>query len=104
MLHANAGELKARAESFARRVGQNAKLIELKSLVGGGSAPETYVPSWGVALIFPGFSDVELERCLRGSHPPVIVRLEEGRVILDFRTIFPNEEEDLFTNIREIAG
>src|SRR5437016_1362230 len=104
MLHANAGDLKARAESFARRVGQNAKLIELKSLVGGGSAPETYVPSWGVALIFPGFSDVELERCLRGSHPPVIVRLEEGRVILDFRTIFPDEEEDLFTNIREIAG
>src|SRR6266436_5407190 len=50
MLHANAGELKARAESFARRVGQNAKLIELKSLVGGGSAPEAYVPSWGVAL------------------------------------------------------
>ena len=104
MLHANEGELKGRAESFARRVGQNAKIIALKSLVGGGSAPEAYVPSWGIALDFPGFSDVELERRLRGSNPAVIVRLEEGRVILDFRTIFPEEEEDLLTNICQIAG
>jgi L-seryl-tRNA(Ser) seleniumtransferase len=102
MLHASAGELRARAESFAQRVGQGAKLIELNSLVGGGSAPETYVPSWGVALDFREFSDAELEQRLRNSNPPVIVRLEEGRVILDFRTIFPADEDDLLRNIEEI--
>src|SRR5438034_1919372 len=100
MLQASAADLKNRAESFARRVGGNAKPVELKSVVGGGSAPETYLPSWGVALDFPGISDAELERRLRNSEPPVIVRLEEGRVILDFRTIFATDEDELLGIIR----
>jgi len=104
MLQASAAGLKDRSESFARRVGGNAKPVELKSLVGGGSAPETYVPSWGVALDFPGFSDAELERRFRNSNPPVIVRLEEGRVVLDFRTIFASDENELLATIRKIAG
>lgn len=95
MLRASAGDLQARATAFAGKAGEMAKPVELKSLVGGGSAPETYLPSWGVALDFPGLSDAELERRLRKSNPPVIVRVEEGRVILDFRTIFPSEEEEL---------
>ena len=45
----------------------------------------------------------ELERRLRNSNPPVIVRLEEGRVILDFRTILPADDDDLLANIRQIA-
>ena len=104
MLNASAGELKSRAELFAERAGPRAKAIELKSIVGGGSAPETYVPSWGVALDFPGLSDSEVERRLRSSDPPVIVRLEEGRVILDFRTVFPGDEDHLLSSIRQIAG
>src|SRR5437867_4603160 len=103
-LQASAAELKHRAESFALRVGEKAKPLELKSVVGGGSAPETYLPSWGVALDFPGISDAELERRLRNSEPPVIVRLEEGRVILDFRTIFATDEDALLVNIRKITG
>ena len=102
MLQASAAELKNRAEFFARHVGGNAKPVDLKSVVGGGSAPETYVPSWGVALDFPGFSDAELERRLRNSNPPVIVRLEEGRVVLDFRTILTTDEDDLLANIRKL--
>src|SRR5437016_314803 len=95
MLRATEPELKARAEAFARNVGVAAKPVALKSLVGGGSAPEAFVPSWGVALEVPGLSEGELERRLRNSNPPVIARVEEGRVVLDFRTIFPAEEEEL---------
>jgi L-seryl-tRNA(Ser) seleniumtransferase len=69
----------------------------LKSIVGGGSAPETYLPSWGVAL------DAALENPLRHADPPVISRIEEGQVILDFRTIFPDEEEALFRIVRALA-
>jgi L-seryl-tRNA(Ser) seleniumtransferase len=103
MLGATTDELRARAESFARLAGENVKPVELNSVVGGGSAPEAYVPSWGVALEYPELPDVELERRLRGSNPPVIVRLEEGRVILDFRTIFPSEEQELLGIIRGIS-
>jgi len=104
MLHASPDQLKSRAESFAERVGNSAQPVALESVVGGGSAPEAYVPSWGVALNLKGLSDAELERRFRGSNPPVIVRVEEGRVVLDFRTIFPAEEDELLGVIRQAAN
>ena len=104
MLHASPDQLKSRAESFAERVGNSAQPVALESVVGGGSAPEAYVPSWGVALNLKGLSDAELERRFRSSNPPVIVRLEEGQVVLDFRTIFPAEEDELLGVIRQAAN
>jgi L-seryl-tRNA(Ser) seleniumtransferase len=101
MLRAGEAELKSRAEAFAHRVGPVAKPIALKSVVGGGAAPEAYVPSWGVALDVPGLPEVELERRLRGSNPPVIARVEDGKVVFDFRTIFPAEEEELLRVVEE---
>jgi len=104
MLRASEGELRSRAEAFARRVGPAANPIALKSLAGGGAAPEAFFPSWGVALNIPGLSEAELERRLRGSNPPVIARVEEGRVVFDFRTIFVREEDELLQILRTIAG
>jgi L-seryl-tRNA(Ser) seleniumtransferase len=98
MLRATEKELKARAESFAARLANGVKVVELKSVVGGGSAPEVYLPSWGVAL------DAALESPLRHADPPVISRIEDGQLVLDFRTIFPSEEEELFTAIRKLAA
>ena len=103
MLHATAQELQTRAEVFSRLTGSLAEPVELKSLVGGGSAPEAYLPSWGVVLKIPGLSDVELERRLRSSDPPVIVRIEDSRVILDFRTILRGEEGELAQIIGRMA-
>jgi L-seryl-tRNA(Ser) seleniumtransferase len=96
MLRTTGSELKARAESFAARIGIGAEAIELKSVVGGGSAPEAYLPSWGVAL------DAALESPLRHADPPVISRIQEGKVILDFRTIFPDEEEVLLKIVQAL--
>jgi L-seryl-tRNA(Ser) seleniumtransferase len=88
-------ELKDRAEAFARKAGRQVKPVQLASLVGGGSVPETDVPSWGVAIEAAGVSESELERRFRAADPPVIVRVENGRVVLDFRTISSSEEEEL---------
>lgn len=103
MLRTTEAELKTRADDFANRAGKIAKPVKLTSVVGGGSAPGTYIPSWGVALDVPGVSDAELEKRIRNSNPPVIVRVEEGRVILDFRTIFKQDEEELLEILRRIA-
>jgi L-seryl-tRNA(Ser) seleniumtransferase len=97
MLHTTENELMTRAQSFAERVGQGAEALSLKSVVGGGSAPEAYLPSWGVAL------DPALEASLRQSDPPVIARIEDGRLILDFRTVFPEEENELLTVVRKLV-
>jgi len=95
MLLASEAELKARAEAFAERAGQFVRALALKSVVGGGSAPETYMPSWGIALEVPHLTAFQIEEQLRRSNPPVIARVEEDRVILDFRTISNEEEEQL---------
>jgi L-seryl-tRNA(Ser) seleniumtransferase len=100
MLRMTEGELKKRAERFVERAGNIALLVKLNSLVGGGAAPETPLPSWGIALQVEGVSESELEARLRNATPPVIVRVEEGSVILDFRTIFPDEEALLLEIIR----
>jgi seryl-tRNA(Sec) selenium transferase len=45
----------------------------------------------------------EIEETLRLSDPPVIVRVEDNHVVLDFRTIFASEEEELLTIIRGLS-
>jgi L-seryl-tRNA(Ser) seleniumtransferase len=102
MLTTTNSELKRRAEALGSKAGAVAEVVELKSVVGGGSAPETYVPSWGIALSFPGLSDAELEKRLRKSTPPVVVRIEGGRVMLDLRTVFPEEEAELLKILQSI--
>jgi L-seryl-tRNA(Ser) seleniumtransferase len=101
MLRTPESVLKRRAETFARRIGSAGQTVQLSSIVGGGSAPEAYLPSWGVSLKVTGVSDAELEKRLRFSKPPVIVRIEEGQVMLDFRTISEEDEEDLFATVSE---
>lgn len=95
MLRATSEELKKRAEEFAARASDRATAVELVSVVGGGSAPETHLPSWGVVVEAEGLSDTEVEKRLREADPPVIARIEKGRVTLDFRTVTPDEEETL---------
>jgi len=104
LLRASETELKTRVEAFARRVGNAATPIALKSIVGGGAAPETDLPSWGVALGFPETTPRQLEERFRLSTPPVIVRVEGGQVVLDFRTIFPEEEEGLIEIINGLRS
>jgi L-seryl-tRNA(Ser) seleniumtransferase len=102
MLRATEAELKTRAEAFAGRLGPVARPISLRSVVGGGAAPETYIASWGVALEIPRRSAEEIENRLRHSDPPVIARVEDGRVILDLRTVFENEEGELVTIVSRL--
>jgi len=54
-------------------------------------------------LEFTGMGISEIEGQLRRSDPPVIVRVEEGYVVLDFRTIFANEEKELLAIIRGVS-
>ncbi len=103
MLQASESELKARAEAFAKRAGKVAKPVQMASLIGGGSAPEAPLASWGVAIEASGISESELERRFRAATPPVIVRVEDGRVMFDMRTIFPGEEDVLLKILSSVT-
>ncbi|MGB7601227.1 MAG: L-seryl-tRNA(Sec) selenium transferase [Candidatus Sulfotelmatobacter sp.] len=68
------------------------EIVEGESILGGGSAPSSVLPTRVLAMSCEGLSADELAERLRGSDPPIIVRVEEGRVLLDLRTVFPEQD------------
>lgn len=96
-----------RAEVLAARV-VNPKLkievIDGESIVGGGAAPSSVLPTRVLALTCEGLSAEEISARLRAAGPPVIARVEDGRVLLDLRTVFPEQDAGLVTAIARIGG
>ena len=95
MLTEDVTEIRRRGEALQKGVGGRAELIEGESEVGGGSFPGAKLPTWLVRLT-PDTRhptpDTLAER-LRGGDPPVITRIADGRVVLDPRTIAPDQIE-----------
>jgi L-seryl-tRNA(Ser) seleniumtransferase len=69
-----------------------AELVDGESLVGGGSAPSAVLATKLVAITHKHLSAEELSSRLRACNPPIIARVEEGRLLLDLRTVFPEQE------------
>lgn len=88
--------LKKRARAWARklkRVGITTQVVPGRSTVGGGSLPGETLPTHLVALEV-GSPDTIATR-LRGGEPPVITRIEDDRLVLDPRTVLPEQEATL---------
>ncbi|MFN2526665.1 MAG: L-seryl-tRNA(Sec) selenium transferase, partial [Actinomycetota bacterium] len=95
-------ELEGRAVALARRLVDElsdvkAEAIALRSVTGGGSLPGTELSSWGVALSHPTKAADEIARGLRAAPVPVVARVEEARLVLDLRTVFPVQDEALLS-------
>jgi L-seryl-tRNA(Ser) seleniumtransferase len=99
MISAKPGALQARAESWADALGQGA-VIPSESTAGGGSLPGETLPTFVLALTARSANRL-LEK-LRGAHPPVIARLENDRVLLDPRTVLPEQDPTLLKAIKPI--
>lgn len=100
MIRLSAWEVRARAEGLARAWGRaGVAVIDGESLVGGGSTPEQTLPT---ALIAVEGNAADLERRLRASTPPVIARVADGRLLLDLRTVAPEEEPALLEALRQL--
>jgi L-seryl-tRNA(Ser) seleniumtransferase len=96
MIELSKAEIAHRAEALKAKLTSaelRAQLIDGESLIGGGSAPSSTLPTTLLALTCYSLSADELARRLRASDPPVIARVEEGRVLLDLRTVFPEQDE-----------
>ena len=84
-----------RAEAMAARIDVPKLKIEIidgESILGGGAAPSAVLPTRVLALTCEGFSADEVAARLRRSDPPIIARVDEGRVLLDLRTVFPEQD------------
>jgi L-seryl-tRNA(Ser) seleniumtransferase len=71
------------------------ELRETESLTGGGALPELPIESAALILSHPQKSANELQNWFRSQTVPVIVRIHEDQIWLDFRTILPQDNEEL---------
>ena len=99
MLALTADDIRARADPTASAIGAlegwRTSLVPGTSAVGGGSAPGIELPTWLVAIDRDGLTADALERRLRALTPPVIARIEHDRVLLDLRTVLPDQDRQL---------
>ena len=101
MMRLSKEEITRRAEKIVATV-ESAQLKHLKlelfdgeSVIGGGAAPSAILPTRLVALTHADLSADELSARLRSNTPPIIARVEEGRVLFDLRTVFPEQDANL---------
>ncbi|MSQ12498.1 MAG: L-seryl-tRNA(Sec) selenium transferase [Dehalococcoidia bacterium] len=101
MIAAPLDELETRARRWAHAVHEAASVVRGESTIGGGSLPGETLPTWLLALT-PGSagSPEELLRRLRHAPTPVIGRVVDDQVVLDPRTVSPDEEETLLEAVR----
>jgi L-seryl-tRNA(Ser) seleniumtransferase len=94
MLRQPAERIRERALALLERIpGVRAEVVPGQSVIGGGATPEQSIATWLIAV--ECVDVVEAEHSLRAGDPPVIARIEDGRLILDLRTVFHAEEEEL---------
>lgn len=99
-------EIEARAQRWAGTLGEVASAIEGESTVGGGSLPGATLSTRLLAI--KGTTDLpvtELARRLRHQEPPVVARVERNRLLIDPRTVLPDEDDALLQALkRALAG
>jgi L-seryl-tRNA(Ser) seleniumtransferase len=96
MIAASADEIRVRADALAaalsRAPGWRAEVIAGASAIGGGSAPGVELPTWLVAIAAGELTPDALDESLRRGTPPVVGRIERDRVLLDLRTVLPEQD------------
>ena len=95
MLFAEPEEIQGRALRLADLLETRGFQVALKpgvSLIGGGSAPEVEIPTFVLAVTSKEHSVNQMERHLREFATPVLARIEDDQLILDLRTVFPEQE------------
>jgi L-seryl-tRNA(Ser) seleniumtransferase len=101
MLAADVDALRVRARALAERLtaaGVEAVAVDSEARVGGGGAPEHPLPSAAVALA-ASFAEE-----LRHGRRPVVGRVEDGRTLLDLRSVPPVADEELALAVLAVAG
>ena len=100
MLRLPAEEVRKRADALRVAVvaGNRALKVEIvpsQSVIGGGAAPAATLPSFALAMTHASLSADDFAARLRAGEPPIVARVEEGRVLLDLRTVFPEQDAAL---------
>ncbi len=90
--------LRARGDRIISALGMGTiALAQCTASVGGGAFPTARIPS--LALTIGGPADM-IEQKLRAGDPPIMARVADGRVLIDLRTVFPAEDDEIIAAVR----
>jgi L-seryl-tRNA(Ser) seleniumtransferase len=94
MLETPIDALMGRARRLGRRLRERDVPVrgrETRAALGGGTTPEETLASYGLGLV----GGQALADRLRAVSPPVVARIEDDEVVLDLRTVFPDQDRSL---------
>ncbi|MCJ7701959.1 MAG: L-seryl-tRNA(Sec) selenium transferase [Anaerolineales bacterium] len=94
MIATPSDELKARASGWQAALGAG-EVLPGESTVGGGSLPGQILPTFLLALPVSSLEGFLAE--LRAGDSPIVARIQDQRVVLDPRTVSPEEDGLLIT-------
>lgn len=102
-------ELEERGRKIREAVGKRAPAIRLgveesTALFGGGTSPEKSFPSRALSVSLPPLSPDDLAATLRRRTPPVVARIEGERLLLDLRSIRPEEDSAVEEALAGLGG
>ncbi len=90
-------EIRSRAQNWKTVIGQG-ELIDGLSTIGGGSLPEETLPTCLLALQTP--KPEHMLARLRRMHPPILARIHDERIVLDARTVLPEQDGALLVGLQ----
>ncbi len=106
MISSDVNGLRKRAEQWAKAVGSTAAVAQGKSEVGGGSLPGSTLPTW-LLYITPappaqGKKVRGLAAALKASEHPILGRIEKDALLLDPRTVLPDEDAVVLSALKSL--
>jgi L-seryl-tRNA(Ser) seleniumtransferase len=101
MLSRSLEDVRDIAEKWVKTLGQGS-VVAGQSAVGGGSLPGEFLPTWLVSLDVQDPQKLSAE--LRLLSPAVIARIEDGKILIDPRTVLPGQEQALLSGLIKVLG
>jgi L-seryl-tRNA(Ser) seleniumtransferase len=97
-------EIERRAGLWAQAIGDMARIVPGETMVGGGSLPGGSLPTKLVAIGGSSKKIQAIGRKLRLREVPVIGRIDKDVLLLDPRSVLPEEDEIVIKALQDIAG
>jgi L-seryl-tRNA(Ser) seleniumtransferase len=100
-------DIRERAERLAEAHAGGDLEISLQtgfSVTGGGSAPEEQFPTWLLSVTSSPWSPNQLEERLRRHSPPILCRIQDDQVLLDLRTVFPEQDAIIASALNDLSS
>ena len=103
MISADTESLSARASEYVNAWKGNATVIPHKSTIGGGSLPGQTLPTICCGLQLPQNQLDETVRTLRNLDTPIISVINDGRLLLDPRTVLPSQDHVVISGLGQVS-